>query len=125
MSKIKNAIYIFITIIFTVLGQILTKKGQSLLGTYPTNRIELIGFLIKSLFTPHIFAGMICAVIAAISWIGALSKYKISFAYPFMSLSYVLVMIASLIFFKERVYPIQWIGVVVICIGVFLVSRAQ
>ena len=124
MSQIRNSIYIAITILFTVIGQVLTKKGQSMLGSYPVNKGELILFLFKSLFTPYIFMGMLCAIIAAVSWIGALSKFKLSFAYPFVSLSYVLVMIASFVLFKERVYPIQWAGVLVICVGVFLISRA-
>jgi drug/metabolite transporter (DMT)-like permease len=121
---LKNSIYIAITIVFTVIGQILTKKGQSMLGSYPQNKFELIFFLIKSLFTPYIFMGMLCAVISALSWIMALSKYKLSYAYPFVSLSYVLVMVASMLLFKEKVLPIQWAGVLTICFGLFLISRA-
>lgn len=120
----KNFIYITITVIFTVIGQILTKKGQSLLGVYPTGKLELFVFLVKSLFTPYIFAGLLCAVIAALSWIMALSKFKLSYAYPFVSLSYVLVMAASMMIFREKVMPIQWVGVLVICFGLFLISRA-
>jgi len=41
-----------------------------------------------------------------------------------VSLAYVVVVFASVIFFKESVSLIRWIGVLVICGGVFLISRS-
>lgn len=119
----KNAMYIVITIFFTVVGQILVKAGAKRLPQYNSNIDNIIMYIIKAVFSPLIFLGLLSAVIAAISWIGAMSKYDISFAYPFMSLSYVFVMILAAIVFKEVINLKQWIGLMFICFGVFLISR--
>jgi len=41
-----------------------------------------------------------------------------------MALSYVLVALFSLFLFKEDVTALRWLGIIVICVGVFLVSRS-
>ena len=94
-----------------------------LIGSLPVNKIEIPTFLFKSLFQPYIMSGLLCAFIAAISWIGAASKFKLSYAYPFVSLTYVFVMILSMVVLKEKVYILQWLGILFILLGVFLISR--
>jgi multidrug transporter EmrE-like cation transporter len=49
---------------------------------------------------------------------------ELSFAYPLLSTGYVVVLIASWILFKEQISMIRWVGVMVICFGVFLISRS-
>jgi len=57
-------------------------------------------------------------------WIKVLSKVELSYAYPMVSLGYVLIMIFSYFFFKENITPIRIVGVVLIMIGVVLVARS-
>jgi drug/metabolite transporter (DMT)-like permease len=44
--------------------------------------------------------------------------------YPFISLTYVVSLVASALIFREHVSALRWLGVVVICAGVYLVSRS-
>ncbi|MCL4378502.1 MAG: EamA family transporter [Actinobacteria bacterium] len=46
-----------------------------------------------------------------------------SFAYPFIGLTYVLILIVSKFILKESVNPIRWIGAAIITIGVVVISR--
>ena len=49
--------------------------------------------------------------------------YPLSMAYPMVSLSYVLGMIASIVFFHETVDATKWIGVALIVLGCCLIAK--
>jgi drug/metabolite transporter (DMT)-like permease len=57
-------------------------------------------------------------------WLTALSRVDLSYAYPFASLSYVVMLIASWALFKENITPLRLVGTLVACAGVFLISQS-
>ena len=116
-------IYIFGTILFTVYGQIVLKWRISDYGDLPENFYEKLGFLLKLFTDPYILSGFASAFIAALFWMAAISKFDLSYAYPFMSASFVLVFIYSAIFFQEPITPFKVIGLLLIVIGIFISSR--
>jgi len=117
--------YIFGTIFFTVYGQIVLKWRINGAGSLPENFIDKIIFLIKLLFDPWIFSGFFAAFIASFFWMAAMSKFDISYAYPFMSSAFVLVFLLSVIFFQE---PVTWqklVGLLLIVLGIIISSRSM
>lgn len=117
-------IFISITIIFTVTGQILVKQGMLELGPSPTEASELVSFVSKVLTNLKVILGLASAVIAALAWTVALSHSDLSFAYPFMSLAIVLVIALSPLILHEAVPWTRWLGVVIVCIGILIASRS-
>ncbi len=53
-----------------------------------------------------------------------LMKVDLSFAYPFVALSYVIIIITAWLFLGENISLLRLVGVLVICLGVFLISRS-
>jgi len=116
--------YIFGTIFFTVYGQIVLKWKISGAGALPELTADKIIFLIKLLFDPWIFSGFIAAFIASLFWMAAMTKFDISYAYPFMSSAFVLVFLFSVFLFNE---PVSWqkiIGLVLIVAGILVTSKS-
>jgi drug/metabolite transporter (DMT)-like permease len=121
-----NAIvYILIaaTICFTVMGNLLVKAGMLEVGILPGNMEMLPGFFFRAFTNLKVLEGLALALMAASTWIGAVSMSDISFAYPFMSLTIVMVLALSGVFFGEAVSLIRWVGVFIVCIGIFVASR--
>ncbi len=58
-------------------------------------------------------------------WLLALSREELSFAYPFASLSYILMLIASWQLFRENISGMRLLGTFVICVGVVLTSLSR
>ena len=58
--------------------------------------------------------------VSALFWLVTLSRVELSFAYPIVSVSYILVAFGSKICFKERISAMRWMSIVIICAGVFL-----
>ncbi len=116
-------IYILLCIAFTVYGQLILKWRLAGFESFPDNFIEKLIFTFFLLKDPFILSGFFAAFCAALSWMIAIQKFDLSFAYPFMSLCFVIVLIFSWIFFKENINIYKVIGVTLIIIGTYVSSR--
>ncbi|MEW6608739.1 MAG: multidrug resistance protein [bacterium] len=96
-------------------GQLLLKTGVS--------QAE-IGNYFQMLTHPAVIIGGFLYIGSSFLWLLLLQRAHLSYLYPLISVSYVLVVIASCLLFQEIVSPIRWIGVGVICVGVTLVSQS-
>lgn len=116
-------VYIFLTILFTVYGQLILKQQVNTISLLPSG-INLFPFYVKFILTrPLVISGFISALLASLAWIAAISKFELSYAYPFMSLNFVVVVMLALIFFGENLNSYKIVGLLFICIGVFIVSK--
>jgi len=116
-------IYILFTVVLTVYGQLVVKWQVSLAGALPASNGDKIVFLAKLLINPWIISSMAGALLAGVAWMAALTHLQLSHAYPFMGLTFVLVLVLSGIFFQE---PLSWIkiaGVSLIVAGIALGSQ--
>lgn len=117
-------IYIFGTILFTVYGQLAIKWQITKFGSLPEGFLEKVMFLLKILLDPIIFSGFASAFIASFFWMAAMTKFELSFAYPFMSGAFVLVFILSIFLFNEAVTWQKILGLSFIVLGIFISSRS-
>ena len=116
-------IYILFTVVLTVYGQLVVKWQVSLAGALPVSSGDKIIFLAKLLINPWILSSMACALLAGMSWMAALTQLQLSHAYPFIGLTFVMVLVFSGILFQE---PITWVkiaGVSLVVAGIALSSQ--
>ena len=117
--------YIFGTIFFTVYGQIVLKwRMNGIGGALPEGLSDKIIFLFKILFDPWVFSGFFAAFVASFFWMAAMTKFDISYAYPFMSSAFVLVFLLSVVLFEESVTWQKVTGLLLIVAGIIVTSRS-
>lgn len=105
------------------IGQVAFKKGMSLVGIIGVE--YNIGFLvkiIKAIFTPYVFSGLIFYALSTLLWLIALSRCSLNFAYPFTAVTFILVILLSVIVLNEPLPTSRIIGMAVIIGGIFIVS---
>jgi len=112
-------LYIAGTILFTVYGQMILKwriikLNWSMIEGKP---VEKIICYLKLLFDPFVFSGFLSAFIASICWTMAMTKFEITKAYPFMSISPAIVFLLGVFFLKETFTIGKVIGLVLIILG--------
>jgi multidrug transporter EmrE-like cation transporter len=114
-------------ILFTVLtnaaAQIMLKKGMMAVGGL-TLEAGIISTVVRVVFNPWVFAGLTTFVISMASHLVVLSKVELSFAYPFLSLAYIVVAVYAYFVFKEDVNSLRIAGFGLICLGTLLISRS-
>jgi multidrug transporter EmrE-like cation transporter len=124
LSLIKSILLILLSISIAVGGQILLKLGLNKIGSINVNNLGSLGHLFLGIIkSPMVLAGLFCYVVSAAIWLVVLSAVQLSFAYPFIGLTYVLILFISKFVLKEDVNPIRWVGAAIITIGVVVISR--
>ena len=92
-------ILIGLVLALTVYGQLIVKARAIFYSEgEPMSRTE---YLVLMFTDVHVLAGLGAAAAASAFWILAIERASLSFAYPFMALSFVLVPIGSQIWFGE------------------------
>lgn len=123
-EKDKNMIILLIlsSVLLNCGAQLLIRKGMLQIGEMPVSSIfQNMGLLITNVW---LWLAMLCYAISILLWMSVLSKAEVSFAYPFLSVGYVLSAVLGYVFFSESITVIRIAGIVVICIGVILISRS-
>lgn len=115
--------YVLGTVLFTVYGQLIVKWRVGKAGDLPGAFSDKLIFLGQLILNPWILSGMFAAFIAMLCWLSAMTKFELSYVYPFMSLAFVLVLILSAILFQERVTLAKVVGVTLVMVGIIVASR--
>jgi len=124
LSLTKSILLILLSIVIAVGGQVLLKLGLNKIGSINVNSLSGLGHLFLGIIkSPMVLTGLFCYVISAAIWLVVLSAVQLSFAYPFIGLTYVLILFISKFVLKEDVNPIRWVGAAIITIGVVVISR--
>lgn len=74
------------------------------------------------LFSPIFIAAITIYGVATLSWIFALRQFPISVAYPMQALAIVVVLMISVVFFRESLSVVQWGGIGAILIGMLALA---
>ena len=116
------------SIVLSSSAQLFMKAGMVLLSSASTGSgwMELsagdsVGAVI------WVASGLLCYAFSLFFWMYAISRLELSFAYPMLSLSYVLVYLVAGYWplLGEQLSPIRGAGIAIIIYGVYLISRSK
>lgn len=117
-------LYIFMTIFFMAYSQLILKWQLIKMDmNIPASFHDKILVGCKLLLNPWVASSFLAVFLASLTWIAVLAKLPLSYAYPFMSLSFVSVCILSKVFFHEELNIQMIIGLAFIVLGVVLVGK--
>lgn len=98
------------------LGQILWKMGMKNLV------LNSFSDIIRAAFTPFVITGLFVYGMTMFLWLYILNRADLSQVYPIQSLAFVFVLIMSAVLFRETLTINRLIGVIIICLGAYIVS---
>ena len=116
-------LYISGALFFTVYGHIVLKWQVDKAGAVPADLSGKFSFLLHLLPNPWVLSCFAAGFVVFSWWTMALTKFDLSYAYPFMSLSFVFVPLLSALLFKEPLTPANMIGIALIVSGVLVGNR--
>lgn len=115
---------ILFTILTNFFSQIMLKKGMTELPKFDLNIASVLGASFGIVFNPWVFFGLVMMIVSMGSHLIVLSRVELSFAYPFIGLSFVLITAWGYFMLGESVNIIRIAGVGCICVGVVLVAQS-
>lgn len=104
-------------------AQLLLKEGMSRVGYFAFSLSNLLPISIQVASNPFILMGFLCYVISVVVWLLVLSRVPVSYAYPMLSIGYIINAIAAHYWFQEEINITKIAGILVIIGGVYLLSR--
>jgi len=120
----KTMIVALISIGLLVAGQTLLKYGLTRAGGVSFASGNIMQGLRVIFTSPYLIMGFVAYGISALLWLDVLSKLDISYAFPLVSLTYVITLFVGRFLFHETVTWSRVVGVLVIIGGVILVARS-
>ena len=111
---------ILIGILFASLGQVLLKIGMNAVGSINTIAYSDIVSIFSNLY---IILGLLMYGLSAVFWLIALSQKDLSYVYPFISLTFIIVLFLSYFVLKEQIGTARIIGTIIIVGGLMIIVR--
>lgn len=123
MSKYFDHTYIGATIFFTVYSQLIMRWQVSQSGTLPGDLAGKLGFVGYLFLNPWVFSSILATLLAGISWMLAMSRFDISYAYPWIGLNFVLMLLLGVLLFGESMSVAKLIGTLLVVVGIVVIAR--
>lgn len=104
---------VLVVSVLTCMGQLFQKQAVEHWRIHPTGWQGKVG-------SRWLWAAIGCLGLGMLVWLLVLQRLDVSIAYPMLSLNFVLVTLASRIWFKEMTDLRHWTGIALIIIGIVL-----
>ena len=115
-------------ILFTVLtnfgSQIMLKHGMTSIERFELTKDGILKSSLDIIFNFYIIGGLLVMAVSMASHLIVLSRVDISYAYPFLGLSFVLTALWGYFILSEDMNIFRVLGILLICSGVALVARS-
>ena len=122
-ARLWAGVAIATTIAFTVYGQMILKWRLGQLGAMPEAFWPKVSHLAWLVFDPWIFSSFFAAFLASLAWMAALDRLDLTYAYPFMALNFVVVLLLGALLLGESLSVPKVVGVLLIIAGTVVASR--
>ncbi len=123
MVKPVVLILILLDVFLNVTGQLSLKYGMTKIGNFSISLSTLPPVFLKAATNVYVLFGLLCYGLGFMVWLIVLSKAEVSYAYPLISLGYVLTAVLAWTLFGEALNGNRLMGILTICLGVFLIAR--
>lgn len=121
-QRLTGYLLIAATIALTAYGQLILKWRMAQQGPLPSDFLGSLRVLLRLLFDVAVLSSFFAAFLASLAWMAALTRFELSYAYPFMSLSFVVVLLFGAWWLGESLTAMRVAGVALIVIGTALAS---
>jgi len=106
-------------------AQLLLKAGMLRIGTFDFSLSNIIPIGIQVMMNPYVLLGLTAYVISVIVWLMVLSRAEVSYAYPMLSIGYIVNAIIAYYWFDENVSLLRMSGIILTIIGVYLITLSR
>jgi uncharacterized membrane protein len=124
--RFKTYLLILLMVILGPVGNVLLGKGMRSIGAAKDwAPATLFHFFWRSMTAGTIWLGIGCLLAFFVAYVLVLSWADYSYVQPASSISYGMVALLGVLVLHEVIGPTQWIGIGIICLGVFIVGHTS
>ncbi len=114
---------ILVSVLLAATAQLTLKHGMNQITASSGTASLSAGSLKAIVSNPIVWGGLGLFGLSAVVWLLVLSRASLSFAYPFASITYVLILLADKFVLHQQIPALRWAGVFFIMVGIVLVAQ--
>jgi len=114
---------ILLGVLLNTSAQLLLKAGMSQIGHFEFSLANAVPIGLKVMGNFPIITGLTMYVLSVAVWLLVLSRVQVSFAYPMLSIGYIVNAVAAYYLFGEPLNSMRVLGIFIIIAGVYLVAQ--
>ncbi|GHT82388.1 transporter [Spirochaetia bacterium] len=120
----KNIVLLLVIALINTGAQISLRTGMLKIGeiSFASSLSQILPRIFTNIF---LLMGILGYISTVILYLIILSRVEVSFAYAFLSLSSVFIAVIGYFFLHEAVTPVRLAGILLVCIGVFLIIKSK
>jgi drug/metabolite transporter (DMT)-like permease len=124
-ENMKTILLILISISIAISGQFCLKQGimESSGRMSLTSVSDSVQQILSIFRSPIVLFGLMLYGLGSVAWMMVLSRADLSYAYPMLSLGYVLTTFLAHYLRGEIITPYRWVGVCLITLGVLFIGN--
>lgn len=116
---------ILLGVLLNAAAQIMLKSGMNQIGHFEFSMANAVPIGLKVMGNLPIISGLTMYVMSVVVWLLVLSRVQVSFAYPMLSIGYIVNAIAAYYLFGEPLTSMRVMGIFIIIAGVYLVAQSS
>jgi multidrug transporter EmrE-like cation transporter len=116
---------LFVAIAMGAVGQIAMKTGMNRVKTSLGGSVSPVKSLPRVFSDLFVLFGVGIYVLSTVLWLWVLSRVPLSFAYPCISVSYIIIIVAGKWVFKERIDGWKIAAIILILAGVIALGFSE
>jgi multidrug transporter EmrE-like cation transporter len=115
---------ILLGVLLNAAAQLALKEGMRRIGHFEFVWANAAPIAWQAATNPFVAFGLSLYVVSVVVWLLVLSRVEVSFAYPMLSIGYIVNAVAAYYLFAEGLTLTRASGIVVVVIGVYLITRS-
>ena len=123
--RVKTLFMVLLMVVCANVGDLMLKRGMTRIGAVELTLGGIQHAFVLTVTSGTIWIGIFFLTGFMLSYMTVLSWADYSYVMPAGAFGYALLTLLAVVFLHETVSPRRWIGVVLICIGVLLVSQTK
>lgn len=120
----KFFVFIIATVVLNAASQLLMKAGMTQVGKAEMSARHIGGLLLAAATNPWIVLGLVTMTVSMGTHLMSLSRFDVSFAFPFLSLAYVIVAAWGYFMLGEDMNLTRVLGIATILVGTIILSQS-
>ena len=122
--KASSILLALVSVALNAAAQLALKQGTRVVGVAAHDVSSGWTVLSRAALNSWVWVGLVAYVLSVALWLLVLSRVQVSYAYPIVSLGYVMATAAAWVLWREDVSAMRMAGIGLICLGVLLVARS-
>ncbi len=111
-------------VLLNAAAQLFLKEGMRRIGHFEFVWSNIVPIGLQVAGNVFVLGGIFLYVVSVAVWLLVLSRVDVSFAYPLLSVGYIVNAVAGYYLFQENLSMTRVTGIVIIIIGVYFVTRS-